>query len=743
MEKKNENGKVQLKGQLKLYIQWPAIMALLLIAMDLWVYKMDHRAGILMAVFVLIYIIMVGGLYFYSKNIIMKDLVEFAAQYGIVQNTLLRELSIPYAILLDDGKAVWMNDEFEAILGGKPKGEAYISKYIPELNRSIFPKEDQQKVTMEVYYDDKEYQAELRRVSVEGFSDTEQLMELPKEKEYFIAVYLQDVTELNRTIRENEEQRMVAGLVYIDNYDEVIDSVEEVRQSLLMALVDRKINQYIAKVDGIVKKLENDKYFIIIRKSYFKQLEEDKFSLLDDVKSVNIGNGIPATLSIGLGLSSDSYAQSYNYARVAIDLALARGGDQAVIKDCHGVTYYGGKREQTAKNTRVKARVKAEALREFITVKDKIFVMGHKLTDVDAFGAAMGIYRAALALEKRAYIVINEVSASLRPLYELFEQDPAYPDDLFLTSSQAMNMADENSMVVVVDTNRPMMTECEDLLKTTKTIVVLDHHRQSSEVIKNAVLSYIEPYASSACEMIAEILQYFADDIRLKGKEADCIYAGIIIDTNNFVAKTGVRTFEAAAFLRRCGADVTRVRKMFRNDMSSYKARAEAVRHAEVFEQYYAISCCPSENLESPTVVGAQAANELLNIVGIKASFVLTEYKGRIHISARAIDEVNVQIIMERLGGGGHLNIAGAQLDGVTLEEAKDKLKKSIEAGNIEDIKKDSEALEQPLHKLAEQMYAAAQQAQQAAGGAEQGEQAKADDNVVDADYTVVDDDKK
>ena len=222
---------------------------------------------------------------------------------------------------------------------------------------------------------------------------------------------------------------------------------------------------------------------------------------------------------------------------------------------------------------------------------------------------------------------------------------------------------DHDTVVVVVDTNRPSMTECSEILNQTRTIVVLDHHRQSSEVIKNAVLSYIEPYASSACEMIAEILQYFADDIRLKGKEADCIYAGIIIDTNNFMAKTGVRTFEAAAFLRRCGADVTRVRKMFRNDMSSYKARAEAVRHAEV---------------ESPTVVGAQAANELLNIVGIKASFVLTEYKERIYISARAIDEVNVQIIMERLGGGGHLNIAGAQLDGVTLEEAKDKLKSTI-----------------------------------------------------------------
>ena len=670
MEKKNENGKVQLKGQLKLYIQWPAIMALLLIAMDLWVYKMDHRAGILMAVFVLIYIIMVGGLYFYSKNIIMKDLVEFAAQYGIVQNTLLRELSIPYAILLDDGKAVWMNDEFEAILGGKPKGEAYISKYIPELNRSIFPKEDQQKVTMEVYYDDKEYQAELRRVSVEGFSDTEQLMELPKEKEYFIAVYLQDVTELNRTIRENEEQRMVAGLVYIDNYDEVIDSVEEVRQSLLMALVDRKINQYIAKVDGIVKKLENDKYFIIIRKSYFKQLEEDKFSLLDDVKSVNIGNGIPATLSIGLGLSSDS-----------------RGGDQAVIKDCHGVTYYGGKREQTAKNTRVKARVKAEALREFITVKDKIFVMGHKLTDVDAFGAAMGIYRAALALEKRAYIVINEVSASLRPLYELFEQDPAYPDDLFLTSSQAMNMADENSMVVVVDTNRPMMTECEDLLKTTKTIVVLDHHRQSSDNIDNALLSYIEPYASSACEMVSEVLQYIVDGIKIPKIEASSLYAGIMIDTNNFVNSTGVRTFEAAAFLRRSGADITLVRKLFRDDMESYRAKAEIISSAEVYRNKFAIARGVDLHIESPTIIGAQAANELLDISAIKASFVLTEYNGRIYVSARSIDEVNVQIIMERLGGGGHMNASGAQFNHTDMDEAvaclKQVIDEMIEGGDL------------------------------------------------------------
>lgn len=686
-EKQKENGKVHLKGQLRLYMQWPAVMALLLVAMNIWIYRIDRRAGSLMFVFVLIYIMMVGILYLYSKSIIMKDLVEFAAQYGIVQNTLLKELAVPYAILLDDGKAIWMNNQFQEILGGKPKGESYISKYIPELNKSIFPKEVNDTVEMDVYYEDREYKAELRRVSVEGFSDMEQLLEMPMEKEYFIAVYLRDVTELNRYIKQAEEQRLIAGLIYIDNYDEVMSSVEEVRQSLLVALVDRKINQYIAKVDGIVKKMENDKYFIVFKKQYFKQLEEDKFSLLEDVKSVNIGNGIPATLSIGLGLSCDAYVQSYNYARVAIDLALARGGDQAVIKDGKGITYYGGKREQTSKNTRVKARVKAEALREFITVKDKIFVMGHKLTDVDALGAAIGIYRAAASLEKKAYIVINEVSASLRPLYESFVRDPSYPDDLFLNSSQAIDLADENSMVVVVDTNRPQMTECEELLKKSKTIVVLDHHRQSSDNIDNALLSYIEPYASSACEMVSEVLQYIVDDIKIPKIEASSLYAGIMIDTNNFVNRTGVRTFEAAAFLRRCGADITLVRKMFRDDMESYRAKAEIISSAEVYLEKFAIARGENLHIESPTIIGAQAANELLDINEVKASFVLTEYNGKIYISARSIDEVNVQIIMERLGGGGHMNASGAQFNHTDMEEAVASLKQVIndmtEGGDI------------------------------------------------------------
>lgn len=676
-----------ISGRLKNYMRWPIAMAIMLLLLNLWIYCIDIKAGTLMLIFMLIYIVGIGILYVYSRSLIMKDLIEFAAQYGVVQNTLLKELSVPYAILLEDGQLLWMNDQFERLFGDTAQKDKYLSRYIPELNRSIFPKEENDVVEMDVYYEDREYKAELRRVSVEGFSEKEQLLELPAEREYFIAVYLQDVTELNRYIKENEEQRLVAGLIYIDNYDEVMNSVEEVRQSLLVALVDRKINQYIAKADGIVKKTETDKYFIALKKQEFKRLEDDKFSLLEDVKTVNIGNQIPLTLSIGLGLSAGNYSQSYNYARVAIDLALARGGDQAVIKDCHGITYYGGKREMTAKNTRVKARVKAEALREYITVNDKIFVMGHTLTDVDSFGAAIGICRAANALGKKANVVINEVSASLRPLYNMYIDNPSYPDDLFLTSEQALNLADENSMVVVVDTNRPKMVECEELLYLAKTIVVLDHHRQSSDSIDKALLSYIEPYASSACEMVSEILQYIVDDIQIPNLEASSMYAGIMIDTNSFMNRTGVRTFEAAAFLRRSGADITLVRKMFRDDMEGYRAKAAIISNAEVYQKKFAIATGIDLQVESPTIIGAQAANELLDISEIKASFVLTEYNGKIYVSARSIDEVNVQVIMEKLGGGGHMNASGAQFNHTDMDEAvaclKQVLDNMIKEGDI------------------------------------------------------------
>ena len=326
-------------------------------------------------------------------------------------------------------------------------------------------------------------------------------------------------------------------------------------------------------------------------------------------------------------------------------------------------------------------------MRELMETKDKLLIMGHRIGDPDSFGATIGIYRIAAAFNKKAHIVINSVNSSVRPMMERFQNNPDYPEDLFLTGDEAAARADANTMLVVVDVNRPSITEAPELLKMVKTIMVLDHHRQSSEIIENAVLSYVEPYASSTCEMVSEILQYVGDGIKMRSVEADAMYAGIVIDTNNFMNQAGVRTFEAAAFLRRNGADVVRVRKLFRDRVEDYRARAEAVRRAEIFEKEFAISECPSEGLESPTVIGAQAANELLNIIGIKASFVMTQVKDTIFFSARSIDEVNVQVMMEKLGGGGHRTIAGAQLKDATMEEAREKLKamlrQMIEKGEI------------------------------------------------------------
>ena len=517
--------------------------------------------------------------------------------------------------------------------------------------------------------------------------NTSTYLEISDPDECIIAVYFYDETEIKRLVKENVEQRMVTGLIYIDNYEEALESVEDVRKSLLAALIERKLNQFVQGMEGIVKKLEKDKFFIAFKYKYLEALQADKFSVLDEVKTVNIGNDMAMTISIGLGIGGETYAQNNDYARTAMDLALGRGGDQAVVKDSDRIYYYGGKSKQVEKNTRVKARVKAHALREMVAPREKVLIMGHQIGDIDSFGASIGIYRAMKSLGKKSHIVINEITASLRPMVERFYSDTEYEEDLFINSEEAINVVTKDTVVVVVDVNRPSRTECPEILSMCKAVVVLDHHRQTGEVVENAVLSYIEPFASSSCEMVTEILQYIQDGIRLKPAEADALYGGIMIDTNNFSQKTGVRTFEAAAFLRRNGADITRVRKIFRDDIKEYKVRATAVSKAEIFLDKFAISEVNSEGIESPTVVCAQTANELLNITGVDASFAMTYYNDKIFISARSIDNINVQLIMERIGGGGHMNIAGAQLEDMTMAEAKemliDTVKTMVEEGDV------------------------------------------------------------
>lgn len=668
---------VKLKGKLKGYTQTPLVLTALFGAMDVWMYVLNIKAGVLGSVFVGIYFFVMLFVYWRNKPILMNELIDFATQYGTVQKRLLNEFEVPYAVMDATGKLLWMNRQFEA-LSEKNKGyHKSITTIFPQITRELMEKEDELELVVE--REECVYRASVHKIHFTDILHESSSIELTEKVQYLQVIYLFDETQLTRYRIENQEMQMVPALVYIDNYDEVLDTVEEVKKSLLVALVDRKVTKFFASIDGLVKKTENDKYFVVFQHKYLEKMEEEKFSLLEDVKSIKVGNEMSVTLSMGIGYVGNDYTKNYEYSRMAIDLALGRGGDQVVVKTRDKISYFGGSNRQVDKSTRVKARVKALALREIMITRDKFFVMGHKIADIDSFGAAIGIYCAARQLGKKAQIVIDEVNTTLRPLKECFTPENGYPDDMFIPSQLALDEIDSHTALIVVDTNRPSYTECPNLLNRAKAIVVFDHHRQCEDVVKNVVLSYTEPYASSTCEMIAEVLQYFDEDIKLSTQEADAIYAGILIDTNNFVSKTGVRTFEAAAYLRRCGAEVTRVRKMLRNDMDAYKARAEAVRHAEVFHNMFAISVCPADNIESPTVACAQAANELLNIIGIRASFVLTEYHDRIYISARSIDEINVQLVMERLGGGGHMNSAGAQLTGCTLEDAKRTIENTLD----------------------------------------------------------------
>ncbi len=669
--------KVKLNGQLRSYLRCPLALFALLVAVNIGVYFINANAGLMVSAGLVLYLIIALIFYYTKKKTVFSELITFAAQYGQVQRQLIMDLALPYAVLDDDGQVLWFNQAFAELTGKENrKYRKSITNIFSEITREKLPEEGQE-ADYHFSYMRKDFRAHIRNVNIDSMIEHTEGLEAG-ESAHLFALYLFDETQINEYIRKYDEETMVTGLIYLDNYDEALESVEEVRRSLLTALVDRRINKYFSDIDGLVKKYEKDKYFLVMRNRSLDELKKQKFSILEEVKTVNIGNEMAVTISIGIGANSGSYAKNSEYARVAIDLALGRGGDQVVLKDGDKISYFGGKSQAVEKSTRVKARVKAHALKEFMDSNEKVIVMGHKIIDVDSFGAAIGIYRAAKTLNKKAHIVIDKPTSSIRPLMEGFLHNPDYDARMFLNCHDAREMADDNTLVVVVDTNKPSYTECEELLHRAKTIVVLDHHRQGSEVIRNSVLSYIEPYASSACEMVAEILQYFADGIRIRNIEADAIYAGIMVDTDNFLQKTGVRTFEAAAFLRRCGADVTRVRKLFREDMNDYRARGETIRNAELFRNAFAISECPADYVDSPTVVGAQAANELLNIIGVKASFVLTDYKGTIYVSARAIDEVNVQIIMERMGGGGHLNIAGCQLEGYSVSRAKNYLKEVL-----------------------------------------------------------------
>ena len=542
--------KMKLSGQLRSYLRWPLILSILMLVMNIGMYFVDVMAGMWFTLFFAVYVIAAAVLYYRQRPQVINELITFATEYGQVQKHLIQELALPYAVMDSQGKLLWVNKEFTKITGKDTQYHKCIATIFPELTVERLPKNEEE-TDIDVAYGEKNFRAHVKSVCIDELIQNSEMINTDI-KGYFIqALYLFDETELREYMRKFEDETMVTGLLYLDNYDEALESVEEVRRSLLTALVERKINKYFNDLDGLVKRYENDKYIVVMRRSSLNELKEKKFDILEDVKTINIGNEMAVTISMGIGADAGSFAKNSEYAKIAIDLALGRGGDQVVVKNGEDIAYFGGKAKQVERNTRVKARVKAHALHEIIESRENVIIMGHSLTDVDSLGAGIGIFCAARVLGKKAQIVINEPTTSIRPLMECFTPEKGYPEDMFINSEIAIEEVSRNSLVMVVDTNRPSYTECPELLTRTDTIVVFDHHRQGSEVIENPLLSYIEPYASSACEMVAEVLQYFQEGFKLSPAEADCIYAGILIDTNNFMTKTGVRTFEAAAYLRR------------------------------------------------------------------------------------------------------------------------------------------------------------------------------------------------
>ena len=638
--------KEERKAQEKLrnYLRWPIFPAVLSILMAVLICVANWETGLLVFLLALI----CGGiclrLYAVSGAEINRAMIGFSAATDSMQARLAENLDLCYALLDRSGAFSYQNTAMTALLAAQHKNPRRLDELFPELNP-----EELAKIT-----ESADYHLSLGELRLR--------VRLVREKlgnDKVFALYFYDETALLKLREEEESRRLTAGLLYLDNYEEAMESVDDVRRPLLTAMIDRKIVRYFDGMQAIMKKLEKDKYFFVIERRYLMELYETQFDILEQVKTVNIGNEMRITLSIGIGDGGGTYAQCYDFARQAIDMALGRGGDQAVVKDGENIHYFGGKTNSKETTTRVKARVKAHAFRELIENKDRLLIMGHKLMDIDSLGAAVGIWRIAATMGKEAHIVSSAVNNAIRPMLARF-QNGDYPEDMFIPEEKALQLLDEGTVLVVVDTNRPSMVEGPRLLDAAKTIVVLDHHRQSQDSIRNAQLSYVETYASSACEMVAEVVQYISDEVKIRAVEADAMYAGIVIDTHNFQNQTGVRTFEAAA-------------------LDDYRAKSEAIHNAEIYREHFALSFCDAEGLESPTVVGAQAANDLLDVIGVKASVVATTFREKVFLSARAIDEVNVQVMMEKLGGGGHRTIAGAQLANITQEEAMDQVKQVID----------------------------------------------------------------
>lgn len=628
------------------------------------------------AILALVLFVVISGIALYVNRVLKRSIRERvlsnAVELGNEYQQYMNQWEYPYALFSSNLRLVWYNEAFRKLV----KYEDCIGKTIEELQIDWGnEKPDWDPLSKMIEMDGHFFKAVMSQVRLRD-QGSEQL-DLKSYTEVY-SLSLQDVTREVLLEKENLDQQTVIALIYVDNYDQIFNSMEENRRPLLEAMLFRRLSDFSTEIGGILTKLERDRFYVVFPHKNLEKLYENQFKVLEEVKKLSIGNKFPATLSIGVGEDKE-LAMARKFARSSVDLAMGRGGDQAVVKNKDTQRFFGGMTTTTENNTRVRARLIGYALKELISACDRVLIMGHANPDLDSFGAALGMYRAAFELKKPVHIVMSrEKHAAVDYLYRRVDEDKDYMNVL-IDQEQAEEYLGPNTLLILVDVNRRVIVQFPELVDKANNIAVIDHHRTSADSVEGVGVSYVEPFASSASEMVTELLQYMVENLSLRSIEADGLFAGIALDTKNFTVKTGVRTFEAAAFLRRKGADSVRVRKMFKNDMGDYKAKAQVISNAQILSNQMAIATWSSE-LPNATTVAAQAADELLDIHGIHASFVLTEMDHQqVNISARSLGEINVQLIMEELGGGGHLTMAGAQLKDVSLEEAQSQLEKAIE----------------------------------------------------------------
>ncbi len=572
----------------------------------------------------------------------------------------LLNLPLPTCVLrLDDGLVLWGNPSFAAITGRQDPGfDIAVSELVPALPLKWLS-EGKSECPVEVKLGNRSFTVFGSLARSEDPSHTLTAL-----------LHWVDVTELMRVRSEIDLMHPVMGIIALDNYEEITKNLGDSQKSTLLASIDDRISQLSRSTDGIVRKYDRDRYLCLFEERHLKKLIEGKFALLENVRELAGNAGIPATLSIGLGVSGATPQESLSFANLAVDMALSRGGDQVVIKNKLRFEFFGGKSKELEKRTKVKSRVMAGALKELILDASVVLIMGHKQSDVDAIGAAIGLVAVARKLECPVHIVADLRSTLAGTLIERLRPLREYAD-VFIDAQTALLLSDRETLLIVVDTCRPEMVESVELLQSIPRVAVIDHHRRAATYIENATLTFHEPYASSTCEMVSEIMQYIIEPTDILKEEADGLLGGVTMDTKNFTMHTGVRTFEAAAYLRAVGADTISIKRLFQTDLKSNLARHAVVAQAEMLNDQIAIAVADKA---IDRVIAAQAADDLLNISGIQASFVLMPAAGQIVVSGRSLGDINVQVIAEKLGGGGHQTIAGAQILNKTMEEVKGQL---------------------------------------------------------------------